>query len=234
MYIKEVYIKDVNETDYATKLLVNNNITNISFENNVTFITGENGVGKSTLIEAIAINYGFNPEGGSKNFRFSSYDTHSNLASNITLVKNAITPNDGYFLRAESFYNVISKINEYGDGLESSYGGVDMHQISHGQSFLNLVKERFFSQGLYILDEPEAALSPTSQFAMLYLINQLSHNSQFIIVTHSPILIGLENATILEMNSNGIEKVDFKDSYLVNLYQRYLNDANYRKQIIEE
>ena len=161
-------------------------LNDLEFHPHVTFIVGENGSGKSTLLEAIAIAWGFNAEGGSKNFNFATHSTHSDLHKYLRLSKGISRAKDGYFLRAESFYNVASEVGKLGvDG----YGDKALHSQSHGESFMALVLNRFRGNGLYILDEPEAALSPTRQMALISRIHDLvKQNSQFIISTHSPIL----------------------------------------------
>ena len=164
------------------------------FPAGVTFLVGENGTGKSTLLEAVAVACGFNAEGGTRNFDFSTRATHSPLHEYLTVGRTAY-PRDGFFLRAESFYNVATNIDEMdetipGPRLIDSYGGVSLHKQSHGESFLALVEHRFGGNGLYLLDEPEAALSPTRMMSLLVLLrNLVKKHSQFIIATHSPILM---------------------------------------------
>jgi predicted ATPase len=144
----------------------------------VTFLVGENGSGKSTLLEAIAVAFGFNPEGGTKNFGFQTRASHSELHQYLRLVKGIRPPRDGFFLRAESFFNLATEIEELDKGLGGppviqSYGGKSLHEQSHGESFWSLVMHRFGGNGFYILDEPEAALSPQRQLALLSRIHQL-------------------------------------------------------------
>ena len=182
----------------------------------VTFFVGENGTGKSTLLEAIAIAAGFNPEGGTKNFNFATRETHSELCDCIALAKYGF-PKDGFFLRAESIYNVASNIDDLDDLDENggggppiinSYGGISLHKQSHGESFLAIMENRFGGNGLYILDEPEAALSPMRLMRMMAKIDDLvKRNSQFIISTHSPILMAYPGAEILELCEEGIRSV---------------------------
>jgi predicted ATPase len=194
----------------------------LSFHPNVTFIVGENGSGKSTLLEAIAIGMGFNPEGGSRNFHFSTSDTHSSLHEHLVLQKSTKRPRDGYFLRAESFYNVATQIDQLEAGT-ASYGGKSLHAQSHGEAFLSLVGHRFSGNGLYILDEPEAALSPSRQLTLLAHIQQLvAKNSQFIIVTHSPILMGYPDATILSIGENGIQQVAYEETTHFQITQQFM------------
>ena len=196
----------------------------------VTFFVGENGAGKSTLLEAIAVAYGFNPEGGTKNFNFSTEDSHSELWQALTLVKRGYA-SDGFFLRAESFYNVATNIDQmdrepsFSPPVASSYGGVSLHHRSHGESFLALVQNRFGGHGVYLLDEPEAALSPTRQLTLLAQINELvKQDSQFIIATHSPILMAYPGAEILEFSEDGIRSVDYRETEHYQITRRFLDD----------
>ncbi len=158
-------------------------------------------------VEAIAVAFGFNPEGGTQNFHFSTSETHSPLYRFLTLEKGIHRPKDGFFLRAESFYNVASEVDrleEVDMGLLRSYGGKSLHSQSHGESFLSLSLNRFGGNGLYLLDEPEAALSPQNQLALLSRIHQLvGLKSQFIIATHSPILMALPGTAVLSFEEGG-------------------------------
>ena len=188
----------------------------IDFHKQVTFLVGENGSGKSTLIEALAISQHFNPEGGTKNFSFSTEDSHSELCNYILAVRGAIYPRDGFFLRAESFYNVASSIDQMdrepgiGAPVINSYGGVSLHRQSHGESFLALVENRFGGNGLYILDEPEAALSPRGIIRLIRNMDRLvKANSQFIISTHSPMLLAFPGAEIYQITAEGITAVPY-------------------------
>jgi predicted ATPase len=185
----------------------------------VSFFVGENGSGKSTLLEAIAVSLGFNAEGGSKNFNFSTRRSHSELHEYLRIAKGIKRPRDGYFLRAESFFNVATEIEHldaepsFGPPAIDSYGGRSLHEQSHGESFLALMMERFGGQGLYILDEPEAALSPQRQLAVLSRIHDLAlDGSQFIIATHSPILMAYPDASIFQCSSAGIAQVAYEDT----------------------
>ncbi len=183
----------------------------LTFHKNVTFFVGENGTGKSTLLEAIAVAYGFNAEGGTKNFRFSTKDTHSELFNHLRLVKES-PARDGFFLRAESLYNVASYIDEL-DGGVLSYGGASLHSLSHGESFFAVMQNRFGGNGLYLLDEPEAALSPMKLMSLICLIRSLvMKNSQFIIATHSPILMAYPGAEVMEFSQNGIQSVNYRET----------------------
>lgn len=205
------------------------NLDKIDFHPKVTFIVGENGSGKSTLLEAIATNWGFNPEGGTKNFSFSTQASHSNLHEYIILGKSFRKAKDGFFLRAESFYNVATNIDMLDEGgggrpIINSYGGKSLHHQSHGESFFALMKNRFGGNGLYILDEPEAALSPSRQIAMLSIIQQLvDANSQFIISTHSPILMAYPDAIILCLDQHGITETKYEETEHFLVTQTFLN-----------
>ena len=189
----------------------------LQFRKPVTFFVGENGSGKSTLLEAIAIAYGFNPEGGSLNYSFSTFDDHSALHRTLTVGRGRAGERHGFFLRAESFYNVASKTLEYerlGNG--PMFGEKTLHDQSHGESFLNFITS--FKQGLFIMDEPEAALSPNRQLTLFSQIVQMAREgSQYIIVTHSPILLALPNADILQFDAQGLHYVDYEqtDSYRI-------------------
>lgn len=204
----------------------------LAFDRPVTFLVGENGSGKSTLLEAIAVACGFNAEGGTRNFRFSTRSTHSILGEYLTVARRRY-PRDGFFLRAESFYNVASNIDEmdeapsFGPRLIDSYGGVSLHQQSHGESFLALVQNRFGGEGLYLLDEPEAALSPSRLLTLLGEIHQLVQaDSQFIIATHSPILMAYPGARIYVLSESGVEAADYRETEHYQLTRRFLEDPD--------
>ncbi len=204
------------------------NLFDLKFHPNVTFIVGENGTGKSTVLEAVAAAYGFNPEGGTKNFNFSSRDTHSNLHNYIRLIKGVNMPKDGFFLRAESFYNVATNIDELDEGgigpkIIDSYGGHSLHDQSHGESFLTLFLNRFRDQGIYILDEPEAALSPIRQMTIISRMHELVlQGSQFIIATHSPIIMAYPNAIIYEIKE-GFHEVRYEETEHYQVMKDFLN-----------
>ena len=211
----------------------------LRFTKPVTFFVGENGAGKSTLLEAIAVASGFNPEGGTRNFNFSTNSTHSELYEYITLSRSYLRPRDGFFLRAESLYNAATHIEELdelpGPSIIDSYGGKSLHHQSHGESFLAIVQNRFGGNGLYILDEPEAALSPARLLTLLSLINDLvKDNSQFIIATHSPILMAYPNAEILKFSEDGISATDYRSTEHYQITKQFLDNPQRMLSILFE
>lgn len=238
IYIKSVYFnkkKTYNDSEYEFHIPAIKQLTEqkeLKFTSDVTFFVGENGAGKSTLLESLAIAYGFNPEGGTRNFSFSTKDTHSQLSDYLVLSKSHVQARDGFFYRAESFYNVSTNIDEFDVSLLDSYGGISLHEQSHGEGFLSLVKNRFGGNGLYILDEPEAALSPSRQMSLICLIDQLvERNSQFIIATHSPILMAYPNATIYQIDDKGFKTVTLEETEHYIITKAFTN--NYKMMISE-
>lgn len=215
--------------EYPFNIDVVKNFDELNLDTPVTFFVGENGVGKSTFIEAIAVALGMPAEGGTENFRYETKNTTSVL-SNYLRLGMYNKPKMKFFLRAESFYNFSSEVQrlveEDGFGtLYGSYGG-NLHECSHGESFIKLVQNRFTGNGLYILDEPEAALSPQRQLSLLCLIDQLAkEGSQFIIATHSPILISYRDGKILDLNNN-FNEVKYEDTDIYNLYKMYLEQPD--------
>ena len=215
---------------YPFSLPAFKSLEELTLHPNVTFVIGENGSGKSTLLEAIAVALGLNPEGGSRNFTFATRPSHSNLHEALRLTRGIRRPRDIYFLRAESFYNVateIERLDREGGGrpLLDSYGGVSLHEQSHGESFFALFCNRFHPNGLYLLDEPEAALSPSRQLSFLCLLDKLvSRKAQFIISTHSPIIMAYPDATIYTLSESGIESVDYHNTEHYQLTRDFLND----------
>lgn len=233
-YIESILIKEINEESYIKDLpLVKNLIKQerLNLNHDVVFLVGENGTGKSTLIEAIAIQAGFNAEGGSKNFTFETKNTTSPLVNYLTVSRKNY-PKDGFFLRAESFYNVATNVDEldsdsFNSRLVDQYGGVSLHEQSHGESFMSLIQNRFWGNGLYILDEPEAALSPSRQMTLLIEMHQLvKKNSQFIIATHSPILLSYPGALIYEIKDEEIRQVQYQECEHVQITKEFLNNPD--------
>ena len=207
----------------------------------VTFFVGENGSGKSTLLEAIAVSLGFNAEGGTKNFRFGTRRSHSELHEYLRIAKGIKPPRDGFFLRAESFFNVATEIENLdaepslAPPVINSYGGRSLHEQSHGESFLALMTERFSGQGMYILDEPEAALSPQRQLAILSRIHDLVlDKSQFIIATHSPILMAYPDAVIYLCSKDGVAKVSYEDTEHYQITRDFLANPSRMLRVLLE
>lgn len=200
---------------------------------NVTYIVGENGTGKSTLLEGIAIAFGFNAEGGTLNFKFANYDSHSNLDQYLRLVKGTHQAKDSFFFRAETFYNVATHIEEldsqpaFSPPIIDSYGGKSLHEQSHGESFFATFVERFQGNGLYILDEPEAALSPLRQMSMLARIHELvQQGSQFIISSHSPIIMAYPNAKIIQIEEDGMHESKLEETKHYSIMKQFFEDKN--------
>ncbi len=231
LFIKKVIFdrEKVDDFDkYPFNIDIIKGFDEIEFEKPVTFLVGENGVGKSTFIEALAVSTGLNAEGGTQNFNFHTKDTHSILSKYIKVAKYG-KPKTKFFLRAESFYNFSTEIQRLVEEdsyhtLYNAYGG-NLHECSHGESFIKLVQNRFTENGLYILDEPEAALSPQRQMSLLCLIDDLVKNgSQFIIATHSPILISYINGKILDLN-NDFKEIKYEETDIYKIYKLYLDNA---------
>ena len=201
----------------------------LEFHPQVTFIVGENGTGKSTLLEAIAVAWGFNPEGGTRNFNFSTRDSHSELYEYIRLIRGVRKPTNSFFFRAETFYNLATQIDEL--NVSDYYGGKSLHEQSHGEAFFATFMNKFKGNGLYVLDEPEAALSPMRQMAMISRMHDLAkQQSQFIIATHSPIIMGYPGALILQISNQGIEVVEYEKTEHYIIMKEFINN---RKKMLE-
>lgn len=207
--------------DYPYSVPAIRHLTELKFDAPVTFFVGENGSGKSTLLEGIAVAFGLNPEGGTKYERFTTHSTHSELFQSLILTKSRDAPTDSYFLRAESFYNVASALSP---GDVDRYGGRGLHAQSHGESFLALVLHRLRGNGLYLFDEPEAALSPARQLALMAAMHRLvQRNSQFIIATHSPILLGYPEATIYLFAENELTRIAYLETEHYQITKAFLD-----------
>ena len=221
LYIRGFSIdwNEIGRDSYLRRIGAIRDLDALQFQKPITFFVGENGSGKSTLLEAIAIAYGFNPEGGTRNYHFSTKDTHSELCDAIRLVRNPARPRWGYFLRAESFYNVATA--------EEGYAEVsrDYHRKSHGESFLAVARDNFNGNGMYLLDEPEAALSPQRQLTlMLEMIRCARENAQFIVVTHSPILLGMPDSEILSFDSGPIRSIEYEETDSYRITEMFIRD----------
>lgn len=204
-------------------------VEKIEFLSPVSLFVGENGTGKSTLLEAIAVAHGFNPEGGTKNYVFSTYDSHSELCDAIRIAKGYRKEKWGYFLRAESFYNVATQEEKYAD---IAHPSMQYHKKSHGESFLDLAQDNIKSNGLYLLDEPEAALSPQRQLTLLTQIYKCANDgAQFIIATHSPILLGIPNAQIFCFDNGKIHTCTYEETDSYKITEMFINN---RKSLLQK
>lgn len=233
MYIDRIAVKPAKTDHYADRLPAIKSIkkNGLRLSRPIAFFVGENGSGKSTLLEAMAVACGFNPEGGTRNFSFATKDTHSPLAEQLIIARTE-SPKNGFFLRAESFYNAASYINEiFADELnarlDTPYGDRSLHARSHGESFLALVQHRFDRKGLYLLDEPEAALSPARQLTLLAELKRLEDaGAQIVIATHSPILTAYPGAEIFSFSARGIEIVSYRETDCYAVTKRFLDDPD--------
>lgn len=226
LFIMKVQIdwKKVSRESYLRKIPALRRMKQLSFLSPITFLAGENGTGKSTLLEAIAVAYGFNPEGGTRNYRFSTCDSHSRLYEAITLSRGFRKPRGEYFLRAESYYNVATKEMDYADLLHPSQ---HLHEKSHGESFLTTM-QNFRPEGLYLLDEPEAALSPQRQLSLLLEMYRLAKGgAQFIIASHSPILLGIPGAQILSFDDGSIHPITYEETESYQVTEMFINNRSY-------
>lgn len=226
------------QDEYLLSLQVLQDLDQVAFHPKVTFLVGENGSGKSTLLEALAVGMGLNPEGGSKNFNFSTRATHSGLHKALKLIKGVRRADDYYFLRAESFYNVATTIDVLDEqpsmapSIKQSYGGKSLHQQSHGESFMSLLEHRFGGNGLYFLDEPEAALSPARQLHVLARLHELvGLKSQFIIATHSPILLAYPDSLIYEVRDGRLVATEYEQTEHYQVFRGFLD--NHRSMLRE-
>lgn len=226
---------------YPFCLPIIKNLTCIEFPTQVTFLVGENGTGKSTILEAIAHKVGFGAEGGSKNINFKTsqektYVGAQQLADCVTLSWRS-KPKDGYFFRAESFFNVANHIDYLGATAYAPYGGKSLHEQSHGESFLSFFKNRLGAGGFFIFDEPEAALSPQRQLSLMVIIHEMCQNSnvQFIIATHSPILLAYPNATIYSCDGVRLARIAYTDTDHYQITKQFLdNPERYLHHLFQE
>lgn len=245
--IKINFDDSINFNQYPFSLNIVKNLKEITFTTKVTFLVGENGTGKSTILESIASKAGFGLEGGSKNINFKTsqeytYSAATDLARQITLSWRQKHQN-GYFFRAESFFNIANYIDylakECGgpEKAFAGYGGKSLHEQSHGESFLAFFQNRLGDGGFFILDEPEAALSPQRQLALLTIINNMckQSNAQFIIATHSPILLAYPNATIYSCDSGILTKISYEETEHYKITKNFLNNPElYLKHLFKD
>ena len=235
MFIKDISIDwdKIEENSYLRHIEAFQGVERIRFSRSVTFFAGENGSGKSTLLEAMAVADGFNPEGGSRNYSFATYNSHSEMYEAVRLSRT-IKAKWGYFLRAESFYNVATKEEEYSRGP----GGKPMnyHKCSHGESFLTLAQSTFKGNSIYFLDEPEAALSPQRQLTLLMEIDRCrKEGAQFFIVTHSPILLALPEAEILSFDDGPVHTCEYEETASYQITSLFLqNREHFLKNLLND
>ncbi len=235
-YIQSFQInwENIDRDSYLRDIPALRSIEHFTFEKNITFFVGENGTGKSTLLEALAVAFGFNPEGGTLNYRFSTYDDVSELSDAIRLSKGYRRPeaNASYFFRAESFFNVATKAEDYRDNYPkklyySRYGGKSLHEQSHGESFLAYFQS-FNQNGLYLMDEPEAALSPQRQLTLfIQIVKMAQAGSQFLIASHSPILLGIPDADILSFDGGKLHRCAYEDTESFQVTEMFINNRDY-------
>jgi len=197
----------------------------LALEAPVTFLVGENGSGKSTIVEALAAKLDLDAEGGDTDLTFVERQAESPLHEALVLRRGPRRPSMRYFLRAESFYNVARNIDELAGGRLDAHGGRPLHEMSHGESFLTLALERFLPDGVFVLDEPEAALSPQGCLSLLRRMRELAlEGAQFVAATHSPILLAYPDAVIYELSERGIERVAYEDTDHYRVTRSFLDD----------
>jgi len=244
-FVREVSLKRERAGDldrYPFNIAAIRNLGVLQLHPDVTFFVGENGSGKSTLLEGIALAVGFGPEGGTRNMRFQTASTTSPLFQALKVVRSFAKPRDYYFLRAESFFNVATEIRKldeepsFSPPIGPSYGSRGLHEQSHGESFMALLVKKLRGGGLYLFDEPEAALSPNRQMAALTAIHQLvQEGSQLIIATHSPILLAYTRAKILLFDASGMSEVKYEDTEHFAVTRDFLNHYPRRlEQLLED
>ena len=235
-YIREIQIdwSEISKESYLRRIPALSGMENLEFDSPVTIFCGENGTGKSTLLEAIASAAGFNPEGGSKNYMFSTHADYSELNDAIRLVRGIRREQWGYFFRADSFFNVATAEEEYGK--LSMRGSARYHYMSHGESFLKLMQESLSGDGLFLLDEPDEALSPLRQMTMLYEIcRTVKEGAQFVIATHSPILLGIPDAQILSFDGGSVHPITYEETDSYRIMKGFLNDRErYLKNLLSQ
>lgn len=234
LFIREITIdwQKIPADSYYQSIPSLKGLERLVFDQPITFFTGENGSGKSTLLEGIAQAYGFNAEGGTLNYRFSTYEEESVFSSAIHLIRGINTKKFGYFFRAESFYNVATKEMEYADG---NHPSKEYHKMSHGESFLTFFQS-YQDSGLFLMDEPEAALSPQRQLTLLIHLYELSQmGAQFMIVTHSPILLAAKNATILSFDEGMVHPITYEETTSYQITKQFIqNKDGFLKHLLED
>lgn len=226
MYINKIFLKRNN--DFFLSYLYP-----INFINPITILYGENGIGKSTILESLAVYLGCPAEGGSKNFKFTTEDTHINIPD-LVVDKGARMPKDIFFYRSETFYTFMSEMKRLdmvemgGAKISSYYGGNELHKLSHGEAMRALYLKRFRKNGLYLLDEPEVSLSINNQLEFMERVIDLSKNgSQFIIATHSPVLMQIPGSDLLEITKRGVKSINFKETNVYYIYRELMSEKHH-------
>jgi predicted ATPase len=231
-FVRSVEIKseDLDRRSYPLNLPAFRGVHSLDLDPRMTIFVGENGSGKSTLVEAIAVAAGFNAEGGTINFNFATQRHQPELADHVRLVRGTLRPRTGFFLRAESFFNVATEIERLDEApsvaarIGPAYGPKPLHEVSHGESFLALAMHRFGPSGLYVLDEPEAAMSPFGCFALLRRFHDLVlQGSQFVIATHSPIMMAFPGALIYVLSESGPRHSKWEDLDHVQVLKEFIS-----------
>ena len=238
IYLSKIRRKEtgLSTNTYPFSIPVIRHLQSLSFHKSVTYIVGPNGSGKSTILEAIAVLLRINPEGGSRNFNFHTVETHSRLFEGLVAVRADLTYKDTFFFRAESYYNVASEIDrlaEMDPRFYANYGGRSIHTRSHGEGFMSLIQNRLNGRGIYIFDEPEAALSFSNQLAFLCWIKEaIKIGAQIIIATHSPVILSYPDAEIYEIKDDIIDSVSYEDcSVFRDIYGFMLNRELYLREL---
>ncbi|PYI50861.1 AAA family ATPase [Paenibacillus flagellatus] len=230
MFLRRLDLLNKAGTDgYPFDIPAIKHLTSLEFRTNVTFFVGENGSGKSTLLEAIAYQCGFHTAGGGRNNRYEVDASESALGNHIRLSWLPKITN-GFFLRAETFYHFASHLDTMPGSLRY-YGGRSLHEQSHGEAFLSLFTHRFGKKAIYLLDEPEAALSPARQLAFMRIIKDLEQDAQFMIATHSPILLGYPRAQIFHFDDQPIREIRYEDTLHYIVTRRFLEN---RDRVLDE
>jgi predicted ATPase len=210
----------------------------ISIHSRIAFFAGENGTGKSTLLEAIAAHYGFGPEGGNRNFSSNTTTSNESISPLTKALRLSFDKRTGagFFLRAESFFNTASAIDNL--GVQKGYGDISLHAKSHGESFFTLLLHKFQRNGFFLLDEPEAALSPQRQLSFLVLLHDTLRrykDAQFLISTHSPVLLGYPGAQIFSFDDGHLHEIDYEDTAPLQIVRRFTNDRdNFLQELFQE
>ena len=239
VYLSQIRLSrehDLPDDEYPLTIPVIRHLHTLSFAQSVTYLVGPNGSGKSTILEAIAVLLNLNPEGGSRNFHFHTVETHSRLSEALVAVRSDLSYRDAFFFRAESYYNVASEIerlNAVDGGMYRSYGGESIHVRSHGEGFMALIQHRLNGKGIYLFDEPEAALSFSNQLAFLCWMNDaVARGAQIIITTHSPVILSYPHATIYEIGDGQITPVLYDECHVYkDMYGFMINRDLYLREM---